>query len=277
MTDWELTPEERVWLTNFLRGGERLGRGIQSPNRIAFDYQKFLEEQVVLPHEREVEKVIEESNTWEEAQAAVIALGLSAAFLLAISAGVKETIRRTEIYQSTVFQRRMRRLLGERRFLSWQSHIRSMLRIKTLRRNNALIVRMLDRYKQKVVLGIEQEKLLGFTRDGIQRVVTSARPGVASNSAIIARDQISKITAALNQASFQDVGIDEYIWWTMQDERVRPTHRLNHGRRFSWDDPPPLTGPPGHDINCRCIAVPIVEPERDDLTTLLEGRERDDV
>ena len=72
---------------------------------------------------------------------------------------------------------------------------------------------------------------------------------------LIARDQMNKLTGALNQIRQEDVGIREYTWRTSHDERVRPSHRANNGRVFSWSKPP-ATGHPGEDIQCRCVAEP---------------------
>lgn len=61
--------------------------------------------------------------------------------------------------------------------------------------------------------------------------------------------------------SLKQAGItDRYVWRTRRDERVRPSHRMNDGRIFSWSDPP-ATGHPGDDYNCRCEAVPFVAGE----------------
>lgn len=61
--------------------------------------------------------------------------------------------------------------------------------------------------------------------------------------------------------SLKQAGItDQYVWRTLRDERVRPSHRMNDGRVFSWSDPP-ATGHPGEDYNCRCEAVPFVADE----------------
>ncbi|MFN9900791.1 MAG: phage minor head protein, partial [bacterium] len=64
---------------------------------------------------------------------------------------------------------------------------------------------------------------------------------------LIARDQTAKANAVLTQVRQQRLGIQEYIWQTCQDERVRPTHASKHGKIFRWDSPPPDTGHPGHD------------------------------
>jgi SPP1 gp7 family putative phage head morphogenesis protein len=50
-------------------------------------------------------------------------------------------------------------------------------------------------------------------------------------------------------------GIQSYRWQTFGDTRVRPTHRANEGRIFSWQNAP-ATGHPGSDHNCRCSAIP---------------------
>jgi SPP1 gp7 family putative phage head morphogenesis protein len=75
---------------------------------------------------------------------------------------------------------------------------------------------------------------------------------------LIARDQISKLNGSLNGARQQDVGITEYIWDTVGDESVRESHAAHNGKRFSWNDPPADTGHPGQDVQCRCVANPVL-------------------
>jgi SPP1 gp7 family putative phage head morphogenesis protein len=55
---------------------------------------------------------------------------------------------------------------------------------------------------------------------------------------LIARDQTSKLNASLTRLRQQELGVEEYIWQTAGDERVRPTHRAHDGKRFFWDNPP---------------------------------------
>lgn len=90
---------------------------------------------------------------------------------------------------------------------------------------------------------------------------------------LIARDQINKYHAKLNELRQRESGIEKYIWKTVGDERVRgkkgglypnakPSHAALDGEEFSWDDPP-VSGVrgekqhPGNPINCRCISIPI--------------------
>lgn len=76
---------------------------------------------------------------------------------------------------------------------------------------------------------------------------------------LIARDQTAKMTSSFNEARATSIGISEYTWQTAGDERVRETHAANDGQSFSFADPPEETGNPGHDVNCRCVALPNVE------------------
>lgn len=71
----------------------------------------------------------------------------------------------------------------------------------------------------------------------------------------IARDQVGKLYGALNGARQEELGIQGFIWRTMNDNRVRDEHIELAGQKFRWDDPP-SEGIPGEPINCRCYAEP---------------------
>lgn len=73
----------------------------------------------------------------------------------------------------------------------------------------------------------------------------------------IARDQMAKVTSAANQERLISLDVDEYIWSTSDDERVRESHVALDGLRFRFDDPPdtsndgtPAFNNPGFDFNC---------------------------
>jgi SPP1 gp7 family putative phage head morphogenesis protein len=89
-----------------------------------------------------------------------------------------------------------------------------------------------------------------------------ARTGAAErHAAFIARDQIAKLNGKVVQQRQQGLGVKRYRWRTVGDERVRDTHRAHDGKIFEWSKPPPGTGHPGHDYNCRCFAEPIFDDE----------------
>ncbi len=90
--------------------------------------------------------------------------------------------------------------------------------------------------------------------------------GKANNRAkIIARDQTSKFNSALNRQRNENLGIEDYIWRTSGDERVRDEHDKNNGQSFSYENPPEDTGNPGDDVMCRCTAEPDVTAVLDRL------------
>ena len=74
----------------------------------------------------------------------------------------------------------------------------------------------------------------------------------------IVRDQTNKVVGELTRVRHVAIGIDSYRWSTSGDERVRASHRSNGGKVFRWDSPPAETGHPGDDVQCRCVAVPVV-------------------
>jgi hypothetical protein len=45
-----------------------------------------------------------------------------------------------------------------------------------------------------------------------------------------------------------------YIWRAVEDYKTRPAHSANSGKIFDSNNPPPKTGNPGHERNCRCMA-----------------------
>jgi SPP1 gp7 family putative phage head morphogenesis protein len=76
---------------------------------------------------------------------------------------------------------------------------------------------------------------------------------------LIARDQTAKLNASLTKLRQQEIGVEEYVWQTSGDERVRATHRAHDGKTFRWDSPPKDTGHPGQDVNCRCVAIAVLD------------------
>lgn len=90
--------------------------------------------------------------------------------------------------------------------------------------------------------------------------------GVASESRaeLIARDQTLKLNGQLNQDRQRAAGVGSYTWSGSLDVREREMHRALEGQEFSWDAPPVTNedgehNHPGEDIQCRCVAIPVIE------------------
>ena len=79
------------------------------------------------------------------------------------------------------------------------------------------------------------------------------------------------------KAREQEVHITEqYIWRTRDDDKVRPEHRANHGKIFSWDTPPP-TGHPGESFGCRCWAEPYAKKLKEKVSQVVTSAVNDAV
>ena len=126
---------------------------------------------------------------------------------------------------------------------------------KAMVQNVELITSIPDQYLQKVrqtvFEGVGKGERYEQVADRIQHIADVTE----SRAKLIARDQVSKMNGAFNEARQTSLGIDKYVWSTSHDERVRDSHAENDGKVFSWNDPPP-TGHPGEDIQCRCVALP---------------------
>ena len=105
-----------------------------------------------------------------------------------------------------------------------------------------------------------------FDQQVLTQMVRKEYGSTGYNLRRIVRDQTSKTVAGLTEIRQRQLGIDGYEWLTSQDERVRPSHIANSGQFFLWSKPPSRTGPPGQDIQCRCVAIPVVlNEDRDRL------------
>lgn len=88
---------------------------------------------------------------------------------------------------------------------------------------------------------------------------------------LLARDQIAKLNGNITQRQQRDAGVQEYIWSTSGDSRVRDDHKRLNNKRFRWDDPPVVdtrTGRrchPGEDYQCRCVALAVFDYDTVDL------------
>ena len=66
----------------------------------------------------------------------------------------------------------------------------------------------------------------------------------------IARDQVNKSIGQFNEIRQTQLGIEQYEWLAVGDNRTRPEHQRNSGQTFYWNDPPSDTGHPGDAIQC---------------------------
>lgn len=131
--------------------------------------------------------------------------------------------------------------------------------IRTHVKNNVSLIRTIpeeyfDQIENSILQGInEGTDVFSINEDLLQIEGVSKR-----RARVIARDQVGKMTADFNKLRQKELGISHYRWGTAEDEDVRSSHKKLNGRRFAWDESPPGGHKPGEDIQCRCVAKPIL-------------------
>ena len=116
--------------------------------------------------------------------------------------------------------------------------------------NVQLIKSIRSQYLDKVQNAVTQAMVNGTLNKDLAQQIKDIGKTTEKRAIFIARDQSSKLNAALTQARHEDVGITKYTWSTSGDERVRDSHAEKDGQIFEYANPPADTGHPGHDFNC---------------------------
>ena len=125
--------------------------------------------------------------------------------------------------------------------------------------NVQLIKSIRSQYLDKVQNAVMQAMVKGTLNKDLATQIKALGQTTEKRAMFIARDQSSKLNAALTQARHEDIGIKKYMWSTSLDERVRDSHADKEGLIFEYTNPPADTGHPGHDFNCRCVAIPVFD------------------
>ena len=133
-------------------------------------------------------------------------------------------------------------------------------RVNTLTAGNIQLIKSIrSQYLDKVQNAVMQAMVKGTLNKDLAAQIKDLGKTTEKRAMFIARDQSSKLNAALTQARHEDVGIKKYMWSTSLDERVRDSHADKEGLIFEYANPPADTGHPGHDFNCRCVAIPVFD------------------
>ena len=128
--------------------------------------------------------------------------------------------------------------------------------------NISLIKTVPERLRGDLRAGINQTFAeRPFDQQALSKVVRERGQSAGYNLRRITRDQTNKAVGQLTQARHQQLGVEEYIWQTVQDERVRSSHAVLNGKRRRWDKAAGGISP-GSEIQCRCVAIPVI-PEVD--------------
>lgn len=123
----------------------------------------------------------------------------------------------------------------------------------------------LDQVQGAIRRGVMEGQSIKTISENLQKI-----EGITENRAnLIAADQVAKANAALSEHRMTDLGITEYTWQTVHDERVRPAHAASDGDRLSFakGNPKDHNLNPGQPVRCRCWARPVFPDDESDKTT----------
>ena len=86
--------------------------------------------------------------------------------------------------------------------------------------------------------------------------------GLKRRLRMITRDQVATLNSQITKARHEAAGIDEFVWTSQRDGRVRPLHREIDGETYSYAEGHPTEGLPGQPINCRCYPEAVVDRDK---------------
>lgn len=121
---------------------------------------------------------------------------------------------------------------------------------------NKQLVRQLGKeWSETVTLTMSKGFLDGLGKKGLVEFLIETEKIQKSKAEFWARDQLGDAYAKFTEQRFKEAGIPGYVWMTSQDNRVRDSHALLHGKFFRFTETPPgLSKPgarfPGEDYNC---------------------------
>lgn len=136
--------------------------------------------------------------------------------------------------------------------------------------NVALIKTVPERYFDSLKAQVQDAFASGMHPETLAEELSGREEVSEWDARRIARDQIGKLAADLNQERQKSMGVTGYTWRGAMDNRERDEHRMLEGQHFEWSNPP-VEGNPGEPVLCRCTA----EPDFSDITDSTYGEDDD--
>lgn len=134
-----------------------------------------------------------------------------------------------------------------------------------VKQNVALIKSIPVDYFQKIQGDVMRSIATGRGMADLVTDIMAHGQSTKKRADLIARDQTSKATTALNRARMQGLGIKQFEWLhSAGGKEPRPLHVQYDGQIFDLNNPPVIDertgerGLPGQLINCRCRMVPVI-------------------
>jgi SPP1 gp7 family putative phage head morphogenesis protein len=175
-----------------------------------------------------------------------------------IRKGAKKAAERTEAFNKSAVGRQVKTVIGINPLLAAKENYLPTVIDAFVTENVALIKTVGERYFSQIETTVKEAHASGRRASDVAKDLQERYKVADFNARRIARDQIGKLNGRLTEERQGALGITHYIWRTSKDERVRESHEEKEGEIFAWKDPPPDTGHPGEDIQCRCRAEPVI-------------------
>ena len=169
---------------------------------------------------------------------------------------------RTEQFQKGQLQKQIRAALGV-------DVAASDAKIPTLvehfvRENVSLIKAIPADMSTRLDKSVTQAFTTGQRHEDLAREIQARFDIGERHARLIARDQIGKLAGQINASRQRSIGITQFVWRTVGDERVRDEHEALDGQTFGYEDPLD-EGLPGEPVQCRCSAEPVFDGILDEL------------
>jgi SPP1 gp7 family putative phage head morphogenesis protein len=133
--------------------------------------------------------------------------------------------------------------------------------LTVLVQENARQIKSIPQEAAQRISGIVQQSLSDPQRSTVY-IDEIMRSGEVSrtHATMLARTMVSSTASSMVEARARNAQSPGYIWQTMEDGAVRPSHRPMQGKFIRWDDPPTIDGYTAHAgrfANCRCYPRPV--------------------
>ena len=168
--------------------------------------------------------------------------------------------QRTADWQKNQLDAQVRAAMG----VEYRETIEAPVRDKVAgwtRENVDLIKTVPERYFDRLTRDVDQAYEDGTHPDTLGKQMAEDYDISERDADRIARTEVAKLNAEVNQARQEALGATRYVWHTVSDNRVRDNHFDLDGQIFEWSDPPmgggtreDEPGHPGSGITCRCFA-----------------------
>ncbi|MGY3805482.1 phage minor head protein (plasmid) [Pigmentibacter ruber] len=173
---------------------------------------------------------------------------------------ISNFVQKIFFFSKNKLSNQMEKIFGLKPFYS-QENLKIAINLwveKNITKLNNNLIQYVNNNKLTIYSMFEKEEK---GKDYLKKQVIENELKFESSIAFLARDQVSGLDGLLTKILHAEIGLDNFIWSTCRDDKVRPTHRALEGKLCSWSNLPKSNGIsifPSSENGCRCVARPIV-------------------